>query len=100
MSEGKSPTDSLIPSTIHSKTKRKNMYSVISCRALLKKAREIDPKDPLQSYLPAKKRSPMSKMTSKSPRDNIKRSTHRNSQLTNKESPRILIQSNINAQDY
>ena len=72
---------------------------MISCRALLKKAREVDPRDPRQSYLPNKKVSPASKLTSKSPKNNIRVSANQNSEIKGQEYPRILNQSTIKIEE-
>lgn len=91
-SQGKSPTNSIFPSTISSgsKSKRKNMYSVISCRALLKKARQIGP---TQSYLPNIERSPVKDVVQKSSKSRQKQNKRRKGRQQDMESHRILIQS-------
>lgn len=67
---------------------RKNMYSKISCRNLLKKAREVDINDPTQSYLPTPRRNtPESRM--KSPGNKLRGSKNTDSELVPLEYPRI-----------
>ena len=66
------------------------MYSVMSCRALLKKAREVDSNDPKQTYLPTSSGSNYKKNSIRSPNLKIRKFSDNTYELLTMESPRIF----------
>lgn len=62
----------------------------MSCRALLKKAREIDSNDPRQTYLPPSSRSKEKKILSRSPDYKLRKFSDNTNELLTMESPRIF----------